>query len=243
MKAYNRLIPHLLHQGFTVCGFDLPGHGESPGPWGVLDGAEVVRHHLAARAKLRGQALPVFLYGHSLGGFTVAASVSRDSSGLAGVILGSAALGNPLPWPFPSLMRAVARLFPRLPLVHLPADRLTHIEAVREEAAHDPLMYKGSMCLLLASSILKISAADRCLYPGWTAPVLVLHGTEDFCTDPVFGVRAYEAMRSEKTLYLVPGAYHELLNDTRRDDVLAAMLEWLDRRVIRFISRLVCLRR
>lgn len=84
VTSYARFIPRLMHAGLSVYAFDLPGHGRSPGPRVVLDSEVAVDVHLAARAALREQPLPVLLFGHSLGGLVTAASAGRDPQGLAG---------------------------------------------------------------------------------------------------------------------------------------------------------------
>ena len=70
------------------------------------------------------------------------------------------------------------------------------------------------------------------LYPDWKVPVLLMHGTADTWTDPRGSQRLFEAVASEdKTLHLVEGGYHELLNDTGRDETLQLLLTWLERRL------------
>jgi alpha-beta hydrolase superfamily lysophospholipase len=42
----------------------------------------------------------------------------------------------------------------------------------------------------------------------------------------------FDSVASEdKTLHLVEGGYHELLNDAERDESLKALLTWLERRL------------
>jgi alpha-beta hydrolase superfamily lysophospholipase len=66
------------------------------------------------------------------------------------------------------------------------------------------------------------------LYPSWRLPTLLLHGTADTVTDPAGSRAFYDTIASkDKTLHLVEGGYHELLNDTGRDETLQVLLNWL----------------
>ena len=87
---YHSLVPKLNALGFDVYGWDMAGHGRSPGARGVADLRKAVADHRAARAKLNDK--PLFVFGHSLGGLVTAASVAEDQDGVAGVVLSAPAL-------------------------------------------------------------------------------------------------------------------------------------------------------
>ena len=60
-----------------------------------------------------------------------------------------------------------------------------------------------------------------------TLPVLILHGTADKATKPSGSQQFFDAAASQdKTLQLYEGHYHDLLNDTGKEMVLADMFEW-----------------
>lgn len=235
---YNRLVPHLLAAGVSVCAFDLWGHGRSPGRRAVTDVGRAVDDHLAARRTLRPQPLPppLFVLGHSLGGLVTAASVARDQRGLSGVILSSAFLKSPAGvGPATRLLANVlAAVGPTLPAPQQPAPitALTRIPEERESFATDPLVHHGRLPILLAATGLTLIEENRSRYPAWTVPTLVLHGTDDLTTDPEGSRALFGAIASDdKTIHLVEGGRHELLNDTERDDTLRTLLAWLERRL------------
>lgn len=234
VRRYSRLIPHLLNVGVSVYAFDLRGHGRSPGRRAVTDLGRSVEEHLAARRELRGHALPVFALGHSLGGLVTAASVARDQSGLCGVILSSPFLRKEVPTWKRLLVRALAAVGPTLPAPEEPAGLggLSRIPEELEFVENDPLIYRGRAPMLLAATALKLLADNPSLYPGWRVPTLVLHGTADTYTDPEGSREFFRAIASEdKTLHIVEGGYHELLNDTDREETLRVVLTWLERRL------------
>lgn len=234
VDRYSRLIPHLLNAGVSVYAFDMRGHGRSPGRRAVTDLGRAVEEHLAARRRLREYPLPVFVLGHSLGGLVTAASVARDQSGLSGVLLSSPFLRKQVPTWKRLLVKVLAAVGPTLLAPEKPAELsgLSRIPEELEFVEKDPLIYRGRAPMLLAATALKLLEDNPSLYPQWRVPTLVLHGTADTYTDPEGSREFFRAITSEdKTLHIVEGGYHELLNDTDRDETLRVVLTWLERRL------------
>ena len=216
----------------SVYAFDLRGHGGSPGRRGLTDVERCVKDHRAARRRLAAQPLPVFLLGHSLGGIVTATSVVRDPSGVSGVILSSPAIlvsTNALTRLF---ARFVSSAAPALPVRFLPANGISRIaeQVVAFEA--DRLIYHGGMPARLAASILFTSRDNWARYPRWELPTLVFHGTADTFTEHEGSRRFVHTISSaDKTLHVVDGGYHELLNDLGAETTLGVVLSWLERRL------------
>lgn len=234
VSRYSRLIPHLLNAGVSVYAFDMRGHGRSPGRRAVTDLGRAVEDHLAARGKLREHRRPVFLLGHSLGGLVTAASVARDQGGLSGVVLSSPFLSKKVPTWKRLMVNALAAVGPTLLAPEAPAELggLSRIPEELELVENDPLIYRGRAPMLLAATALKLLEANPSFYPEWRVPTLVLHGTADTYTEPEGSREFFKAIASEdKTLHIVEGGYHELLNDTGRDETLRVVLTWLESRL------------
>jgi acylglycerol lipase len=232
VKQYNQLIPHLLNMGVSVYAFDMWGNGHSPGKRGLIDVGQAVVDHLAARRKLQDQPLSVFLLGHSLGGLVTASSVVRDQSGLSGVILTSPALQYEATRPLLTFAKVAAFFAPTIPapLKAAPFSLLYYGAEQDERLASDPLFYRGRLPMLVAATGGNISYDNWKLYPNWKVPVLVMHGMADTWTDPQGSQRLFETIAAEdKTLHLVERGYHELLNDTDRDETLRVLITWLER--------------
>ena len=232
VRQYNALIPRLLDAHISVYAIDLRGHGQSPGRRAVTDIRQAVEDHLAARRRLRAQPLPVFALGHSLGGLVTAGSVARDPTGLRGVILSSPLLSLDAS-PFARrVFNAVARFAPAFPTRALDPAAMTRVAEQIKAAADDPLMYRGRVPLLLGATALEVAHDNWPLYAEWRVPTLLLHGTADTITDPAGSRAFYDTIAStDKTLHLVEGGYHELLNDADRDETLHALLNWLECRL------------
>jgi len=94
VHQYSELIPKLNELGFNVYGFDLPGHGYTKGVRGLVDLNQAVDMHLKARAAIPTD-LPLFLFGHSLGGLVTVGSIMKKQDGLAGAVVSSSAMQKP----------------------------------------------------------------------------------------------------------------------------------------------------
>jgi len=233
VEHYHGLIPALVEAGFTVYAYDQRGHGQSTGRRAVVDAAVLVEDHLRVRETLRAQPLPVFAFGHSMGGLVTAASVARDPRGLAGVILSSPALliGEDQPGWMKAVGPLVARIAPAAPVTDLGQGVLSRLP--EEEGAYraDPGIYQGRVPALTGASMLRLSTGLWARYGRWTLPTLVLHGTADRVTDVNGSKRFVEAIAApDKTLHLSEGGYHELLNDEPREEVRGLILDWLRQR-------------
>lgn len=229
---YHRLIPALTAAGVAVHAFDLPGHGGSPGPRGVVDVRAAVGLHLRARQALA-RTRPLFVLGHSLGGLIAAASVARDGTGVAGAVLSAPALLIEAPTLLKLVGRTLARVAPaagiRPPLDPTGISRIAdEVEAYRT----DRQIYRGKLPALTGASALAVAEEGWRLYPGWTAPVLVLHGTADSFTDPRGSERFVAAVSTaDARLERFADGRHELLNDLDRDRARALILDWIGARL------------
>ncbi|HEX2716984.1 MAG TPA: alpha/beta hydrolase [Gemmatimonadaceae bacterium] len=232
VEQYGALVPRLIELGVSVFAFDLEGHGRSPGRRGSANVERAVGQHLAARRKLSAERLPVFLMGHSLGGLVTATSVVRDPAGVAGVILSSPVLQVTTNALERLLARWIAPRFPNLPGRMLDRRGLSRIPEQRALVAGDPRMYQGAMPAGLGASILTAVDASWPHYREWQVPTLVIHGTADRITEVEGSRRFARTIASpDKTLHLVEGGYHELLNDVGRQETLRVVLGWFDARL------------
>lgn len=230
IERYHGLIPALVAEGYSVYAYDHRGHGQSQGRRAVVDVETLVEDHLRARETLRAQPLPVFAFGHSLGGLVTAASVVRDPRGLSGVLLSSPALliGREEPAWIKALAPVLAKLAPAAPVTDLGTGGLSRLADEVKAYETDAGMYHGKVPALTAASMLRVSGELWPQYGKWTLPTGIIHGTADRITDPEGSRRFMQAIAStDKTLHLVEGGYHELLNDEDREEARGWMLEWL----------------
>ena len=236
---YAHVATHLMLHGYAVHAFDLRGHGRSEGePRVYVDSFEAYIDDLAlflAYVHADAPRLPLFLYGHSLGGAIAAYYVAeRGTDGLAGLILSSAALKIPADLS-PILQKAagvLSRLVPKLPLTKLDTSDLSRDPAVVRAYEQDPLVYTGGVRPRVGAEILRVTDYLQRHAAAFTLPLYLYHGTADKITDPEGSRLLYErAPSDDKTLNLYEGLYHETHNEPERERVLTDLTDWLDAHV------------
>lgn len=234
VARYHGLVPKLNALGFDVYGWDMRGHGRSPGARGVADMRAAVADHRAARRALAGNGKPLFLFGHSLGGLVTAASVAEDQSGAAGVVLSAPALRIAAPAHLRAIAGFVAAFAPGARLT--PPIDVSGLSRIAEEVAayqSDPMVSDPRVPARTGATAIAVAAQAWRRYPEWRAPALVLHGEKDTATDPE-GSKRFAAMiaSADKELKLFPEGRHELLNDLDRDAAWETIRAWLSARTV-----------
>lgn len=230
----SRFFPHLLANGISVYGIDLPGCGRSPGTRGAVDAIVATRHHLAARSHLFDADLPIFLAGQSLGGLVTANSLLENQLNVAGAILISSALKYSVSRPLRWLASIAGTLTParKVPTRSGPVEMLTLDIREQQRLLDDPLLDVRGLRWVTAKSTLELTNANWQEYPRITVPVLAMHGTYDTATNARGSVEFIEKVSSaDKTLHLVEGGRHDLFDDLVSDEARDTIIDWILKRL------------
>jgi acylglycerol lipase len=229
---YEALAEALSGQGFEVIGQDMRGHGLSGGTrqrWNSFDElvADLDLAVTAAHARLPG--VPVFLYGHSLGGLLSFTYANAHPDSLSGLVLSGPALAL-----MPNVTsgdKTGARLFsaiaPGLKVQAVDDTGFVRTAEGKAALANDPLVVHDALPARSAAATL--DAID--LVPARMAtlklPFLVMHGTKDVATN-IDGSRALEkgAASTDKTLKEWDDVSHDLLHEPERAQVIAMTVDW-----------------
>lgn len=234
---YARLAGALTARGYAVYAIDLCGHGCSAGERifigrfdDYLDDVELWLGIIRDRHPGK----PLFLMGQSMGGAIVGRFGILRPDGLQGLVLSAPAVrvgGHVFPL-LRHLAGLVGRVLPRLRLVRVGTHWLSRDRAVIEEFRQDPLVYQGKFPTRTGAEILRAARELNKNLAAIRLPLLVLHGTGDWITDPRGSVELYEQARStDKTLKLYDGLYHDLFHEPEWPQVTADLVAWLDQRV------------
>lgn len=228
MNVVNCLVPH----GFTVYGFDLRGHGRSPGQRGQINAFSEFREDVRSYLRFvtnqeRGR--PLFLYGHSLGGLIVLNYVEYYPEGLKGVIASGPAVGklgiSPLLF---ALARVLSVVAPKLSMKNgLDVTAISRDPNVVKAYTSDPLVHP------LGTPRLATEMAAAGQYANEHAgdiklPLLIVQGGADRICVPE-GSRAFieKVSSDDKQRIEYPGTYHEPHNDLDSDKVIGDIERWI----------------
>jgi len=226
IERYDHVARALRARGAAVYGPDHLGHGRSAGERVLIADVEHVVDDMAQvveRAQATYPGLPVVLLGHSMGGLIATRLAQRaERPRLAGLVLSGPAIGLG-----PVLAQMIDAGFADQPL---DVTALSHDPAVGEAYAADPLVHHGP--LQRESLVGLFGAVDQVAAgPGLgSLPVLWLHGEGDVLA--FYGsakVLTQKILGEQLTSKSYPGAQHEILNETNKEEVLDDLSAFLAR--------------
>jgi len=225
----------LAAAGFLAAVHDARGHGRTPGPRGHVRAWAELRDDLGAQvARLREEApgKPLFLLGDSLGGLVVLDFALRRPEGLAGVVAVGPAVGaTGVPAWTMALGRLLSRVWPAFGLdARLDLTNLSRDPARARAIVEDPLYHtRGTARLSTEFEATKRELIAR--VGELRVPVLVMQGTADRIVSPADTRSFFERIEvADRELKVYEGAVHNLLHDTNREEVVAAIVAWLSSR-------------
>lgn len=227
---YDYLVEKFLTAGVACFRFDHRGHGRSEGErtyysdWNQLpDDTNVVVDLALSESKNR----PVFLVGHSMGGFTGTLFGCKYPGKVRGIVLSGA------------LTHDYRRLIADLPTDLDPHHQLPNelgsgvcsVNAVVEAYAADPYNTKtftAGLCYALNQGIAWLSEK----LPQFSDPVLLLHGERDALVDVRDTLEGFKIIAStDRQMKIYGGLFHEIFNEYCRDEVIGDALSWIVNRI------------
>ena len=233
---YGDLARWFNTRGYAVRACDQRGHGESPGPRGVLRHSDDLLTDLAAvhddYARELGTA-PLLL-GHSMGGLVALRAVLDGRVRPQALVLSSPVLRSHASPGLQRLAATLAQLLPNLRLRNgLDVERLSHdprvVAAYRDDAlCHDRVSPR------LADFIFRAGPACIADAARLDLPTLLLVAGDDALVD-AGGSRDFSAAAPTQhlTTRYFAALYHELFNEAEpgRSQVLRQLEDWLGKMV------------
>lgn len=231
------VVPKLLEAGFSVIAFDQFGHGKTEGKRGHCPSYDAVLDSVANLLKksdeFLGSDLPVFLYGHSMGGNVVSNFIIRRNSKVKGAIISSPMLKlafDPPAWKMIAgkFMRNIYPAFQEA--TGLDPQAISRDQKAVEKYINDPLVHDK---ITVNFSLPFFEAGDYAIDNASKikVPAMLIHGTADALTD-YKGSQAFADNAGKKVqINLYEGGYHELHNEPNKEDVLNDVIAWIKQHV------------
>ncbi len=228
---------HMAHwynqHGIAVLGFDQQGYGRSEGKRGHASSLDDLLDDiglLLEKAREEYPDLPLFLYGHSMGGGLCLNYVTRRDPDLAGLIITGPWIR--LAFEAPAFKVVAGRFLKSfLPTLTLPtglvAHFISHDEEIVKAYLHDPLVHNK---LSAAAGIALLDGAKW--LDNWSGsfrvPVLLQHGGDDKITSATATKRFSERAGGDVTFREWPELYHEIHNEKEKEQVFVYTLQWME---------------
>ena len=175
---------HFLSEGVSILTFDLPGHGKSGGKRGHIRECEDFNKLLSAGisyAKKKYPSLPIFLYGHSLGGLIVLDYSIQIKPNINGVIVSAPVLdvNEPIPPVKLALAKIMNKFLPSFTIDSgLNRNMLSSDKSIIERYNADPLVH-GHTSSRMGMYIIEKGAFVRDNAKKISLPTLVMVGSAE----------------------------------------------------------------
>lgn len=236
VSRYAHVAEALGREGFVVFGADLRGHGRSGGPRGHISSIEDFMQDidvLFEQARTRYPDLPLYLYGHSLGGIQVLHYGLTRKPKVKGVIATSSGLHTAIEQQAMKVLMAKV-LGSLLPSVAIPSGldpkSISRDEKVVQAYIDDPLVH-DKISLGFGKVMIGVTAWTLAHAGEFSLPLLLMHGKADALAFPSSSTEFAAPLKEKCTLVLWEDAYHELHNEPIKDEVFKTMTLWMDARL------------
>jgi alpha-beta hydrolase superfamily lysophospholipase len=232
-RRYDHVAQRFGEAGLLTYALDHRGHGRSGGKrMLVRDISEYTGDFatLVGIASKENPGLKIIALGHSMGGGIVFAyGVERPDNYDLMVLSAPAVAAQDLVSPLLAFAaKILGVLLPGLPAQQLDVDAISRDPAVVAAYNADPLVYHGKVPAGVGRALLQVGETMEQRAPALTAPLLVVHGSDDRLI-PVEGSRRLVGSvgSSDVELKVYPGLYHEVFNEPEQDQVLGDVVSWI----------------
>ena len=229
MNVVNRFVP----LGYAVYGLDHIGHGKSDGEREMVVRFEDFIEPLMTYHKMvKGwhPQLPIFIYGHSMGGLIASFHLLEHQADFKGAILSAPAVKVPdnISPVVIAIGNMLSKVAPKAGLIGLDTFYLSHDKAVVDAYNADPLVFHGKMPARISAEMLRAMSSVTAGAGKIHLPLFILQGSGDKIVDPAGAPMLYEKVSSkDKTLKVYEGLYHEVHNEPEREIMFKDLEAWL----------------
>ena len=230
---YKEMADFYTNEGYTVISFDIRGHGLSEGKRGHTPGYEFLMDDIErvyAQVRADYPSLPIFLFGHSMGGNLVLNFLLRKPNNIRGAIVTGAYLKlgfEPPKWKI-ILAKLSSSIWPTLSQpTELELDALSRNKEVIRKYENDELVHDR----ITSAFFVNVHFAGQYAIDHANeikSPLLVMHGMEDRLTSPT-GSQDFASNSGDNVhLKMWNGLYHELHNEPEKQEIFNYEIEWMN---------------
>jgi len=236
-SRYAHIAKMLNEENIAVFSFDHRGHGKSGGSRGDIPSYDIACDDIDELLKIVRKefpVIPIFLYGHSLGGAIVLNYGLTRNSQIKGIICTSPGLGTNDPIPKIQLksVKFLSTFAPKVTINNgLDVENLSHDQNVIQAYKNDPLVHPKISTRLALELITKgqkmIEMADQFKYP-----LLLLQGEKDHLVNPKLTKQFAENAKNTNIRYIqFPDLFHEMHNELNNEEFLLSIKSWLNEQI------------
>jgi alpha-beta hydrolase superfamily lysophospholipase len=231
---YAHVAEFFTRNGYAFAGMDLRGHGRSQGKRGHTPSYEYLMNDielLISTIQVDFPELPLFIYGHSMGGNLVLNALIRRSLPITAAVISAPYLKlafEPPKWKT-VLGKISAKWWPELTQpTGLDTEALSRDSNVILAYNNDLLVHDK----ITSSFFVNVHFAGPYVLEhavNIKVPLLLMHGTKDRLTSPRATQELHKRIPERSELKLWEGFYHELHNEPEQEELLSFVTEWLEK--------------
>jgi alpha-beta hydrolase superfamily lysophospholipase len=231
---YGHVAEFFTQNGYAFAGMDLRGHGRSQGKRGHTPSYEYLMNDielLISTIQVDFPELPLFIYGHSMGGNLVLNALIRRSLPITAAVISAPYLKlafEPPKWKT-VLGKISAKWLPELTQpTGLDTEALSRDPNVILAYNNDPLVHDK----ITSSFFVNVHFAGPYVLEHAAKiniPLLLMHGTKDQLTSHWATQELHKRIPERSELKLWEGFYHELHNEPEQEELLSFVTEWFEK--------------
>ncbi|MGF7059363.1 lysophospholipase [Brassicibacter mesophilus] len=237
LGRYEYFKDKLNDLGYGVYRFDNRGHGRSGGKKGHLQDFNYFitdADAIVEMAKNENPSVPIFMFGHSMGGFITSAYGIRYKEKLRGQILSGAATMKPpqVAGVKSNLFRVLNKIVPRIKVKNSLDNMICHNQDVVKAYKEDPLNLKYATLKFYVEFLVKGIEWLNKNMSEYNYPCLILHGANDKIVSKQASENFYNVIKSDdKKIIIYESLYHEIINEDKKDDIVEDIHIWMEERI------------
>jgi alpha-beta hydrolase superfamily lysophospholipase len=230
---YDHVAAGLVRAGYGVMAIDARGHGRSTGKRAHVEAYDhYVRDfgRLVRAVQQQWPDQPTFCLGHSNGGLIVLHYAIDPATDITGCVVTSPMCGFALEVPTVQSWagRLLSRVWPSFSFrSNLAPEELSHVREVVEQYEDDPLVQQHTTARWFTEAqhaqaeMLRRAPEVECPF------LFVVSGDDSICSPDATESVFHRLGSADREMKVVPGAYHEVLNETNWHDVLQHVVDWM----------------
>ncbi|RME96672.1 MAG: alpha/beta hydrolase, partial [Bacteroidetes bacterium] len=232
VHRYEHVAKYFNDRQIAVTGYDRRGHGRSDGQRGHTKSYGLLLDEigqLLTETESRYPGLPLFLYGHSMGGNLLLNYLIKRNPNIQGAIVSAPHIQ--LSFKPSAVMVALGKLMRNLvpgfsQANGLAVDQLSRDPQVVAAYHADPLVH-NKLSASLGMAMLESGEWLHTYRGTLKVPLLLMHGGADGITSPEATQAFAKRVRGEITCKIWDGLYHEIHNEPEQEQVLQFAYDWM----------------
>jgi len=236
IQRYDHVAKALNDIDLNVFGFDMRGHGKSTGMQGYINQfADYLSDAMAVIDFIQKEGNSIdYILAHSMGGLLLASLLIEKKIQPKAVVFSSPMLmpDAGVPKILIALSSFLSKTLPKLRTITIDPNKIATDKETVENYKSDALILHKGLPARTGKSFLDQMSWVRSELSEISIPFLVVTGTADEVINPEGSKFLFENASSGDKQYLpFEGYYHELMNETIRDQVIEEIKDWFVKRI------------